>query len=408
MMKRLLIIPLLLLFLILSGISNRVAADPTPQPTACTTAAASSDPNATLCISAVDIEDTSASPNDSLVISWLSLTPQVGQVRLIDGTTVGDARGSAFKGTTHYVQLSNLQPNTSYQFDIVADGVVNNNGGSHWTTGNVGPAIPPPTTGLTTVLGRIRNPDGSDATEALVYVTIQHVDGTTSSLLSQGMAADDAGFFHVRLMARTPDNTARFSFDKTKDKVTITANSLSGFVSTTTPISNVLLSQNLALTLGAGYVVAATPTPSPLPLTSTPTPITPTATPTLFPATATAAAATQTAAAFTDTPTVTPRPPTATPVTLSATSTSLPTLTSQPITITPAQATVVAQASSADTPEPDNGTTTVRISPRLTATPASQGLADIAGGNGLLVILAVLAFGGAVVLALIAFWVWKR
>lgn len=385
----------------------------------CATASASDDPTATLCISQDVISADGTSANNRFAVSWISATPQNAQVKLAGGATFDDVRGAGFVGTTHYFQIGNLASKTSYQFELVSNGTRYTSG--NWTI-NVGPALQP--AAPDTIIGRVKNSDGSDATEALVYVAIQH-GSNTSSLLSQVMTVDDAGFFHVSLSdARTSDFSARFSYSSSGDSVTITAVGPSGrataVVDTSAPRPG---KPTLTLTLGSGSGTVSTATPSPVPPTATATTAPPTASHTPLPATATVIAQTQTATASAATRTATALARTATPsntalpsattVTTGTAPTSVRptvarTLFVEPTippsgTVAPADQTLVAQATSAATEEP----TATRVIRRATATPAPTG-GGIGAPESLFIVLAVVAFIGAAILGIAAYFVWRK
>ena len=52
------------------------------------------------------------------------------------GSTAADARGGAAASQTHYVDLTGLQPGTSYFFDVQTGGVVDANQGQHYQVNN--------------------------------------------------------------------------------------------------------------------------------------------------------------------------------------------------------------------------------------------------------------------------------
>ncbi len=414
-------VPILFALFIFAQPANPARAFVPAQAPACTTSSpAGSDPSATVCVSEVLVKVDGASPQNSFVVSWGSTNSESGSVQLVGGAAFSDVRGDSFAGNTHYVQVNNLQPSTTYQFDIISGGTTFTNNNQHWSV-TLGPAlldVPP-----NKITGRVKNADGTDAAEAIVYATIQRSsDSSISSLLSQVMTADNAGFFQIPLGdARTSDYSARFTFDRTKDKLIITAIGPGGFTSTTVLVNVALPPQpnppNVTLTLGRGVVTVATATASPRPPTSTPTPITPSATPTLPPATATAFIATETAVAFTATPTKTPVPPTAVPPTSTQpppTATELPTLvpaatlTNAAITISPAdQETLVAGGTISSTADANPKIT--RVSPRVTnPNPPSSLFGGTGLSNLIFLLLAIGAFTGAMILGVAAIFLWKR
>ena len=414
------LVPVLLFLLLLFGPAEVIQAHPPEQVTDCTTASPGPDPSATVCVSDVIVTTAGVSPNNRFSVSWISTSRETGAVKLIGGDTLSDIRGASFSGITHYVQVSNLQPNTDYQFDINSGGNTYTNNGQHWSI-NIGPVLTP--AAPDNIIGRVKNPGGGDAAEALVYARVQRAsDSAISSLLSMNppMSSDDSGFFHsisvsdARSVDASSNYDGRFSYNSNNDKLTLTAVGPGGYGSTTANINAAHPRPggvNVILTLGSGFVSYNTPTPTPIPPTSTPTPITPTATQTLPALTATALAATETATAFTSTPTLTPAPPSATAPRPTATTQPLipPTATVPFITIVPAGQTQVAEATLESTQEVSPEPLITRVLHPITTTPeASSVFAGIASGGSIFAVLAATAFIGAATLGAAALYVWKR
>ncbi len=379
----------------------------------CTTANPSDDPavgpTPTVCLSVLaDLQSTT----EAFAVSWNSALSEAGSVQLLGDSSIPDVRDPAFTGTTHYVKLDILQPSASYRFDILSGQKTYTNNRAHWSL--AGPKLPAP--GRDPIQGRIKNPDGGNAGEAIVYVTIVHADDNDkSALLSQVVTDEDAGYITINLAyARTPDFSARFAYNKNTDKVLVMAVGAAGLASAPlTKISDLRPGKpGLTLTLGTGAGTAATATPSPIPATSTPTP---SATPTLPPETGTAIAATETAAVFTETATATHVPATATRVPptetpeldLMPTAAPPPSETAERPTIASAEPTAIAAAGEASPLAPSPRTT--RLAPRVTpASAANSTVGGLALDNSSLGLLAVAAFIGAMILGGTAFFLWKR
>jgi hypothetical protein len=409
------LVPLLLGLIMVLRPAEVTQAHPPEQAADCTTATPSADPSPTVCVSDVIVTTQGVSPNNRFSVSWISIAPETGAVRLVGGDTFSDARGPSFSGVTHYVQVSNLQPDTSYQFDIVSGTNSYTNDGQHWEI-NVGPPVAPPAPD--NIIGRVKKPDGvNDADEALVYAQVQRTsDSVFSSLLSMNppITADDGGFFHSISLsdARSVDTNSnydgQFSYNPNKDKVVITAVGPGGFGSVTVNV-NVAHPRpggvNVNLKLGSGFVSYNTPTSTPVPPTSTPTAVTPTLTQTLLPLTATAFSETQTATAVASTPSLTPLPrPSATrrPV-------IVPTATEPIITIVPADGTQVAESTLESTLEVSPEPITTRAIRPTTPTPGtSSAFAAIASSGAIFAMLALAAFVGAAILGAAALFVWKK
>jgi hypothetical protein len=154
----------------------------------------------------------------SFTISWLTPTDETGQVQLIGGGTYDDDRGTNFHGATHYVTIAGLQANDSYSFDVISNGERYDNAGAHWTT-NSGVMILPRSSDL--IFGQVRNLDGSNVTDAIVFSTIDRVQqGFPSAPLSALVTAHDDGFFSIDLgQTRTlSDPTSYFDYAISSDR----------------------------------------------------------------------------------------------------------------------------------------------------------------------------------------------
>lgn len=409
------LIPLFVLMLLLAHPAEAIEARSPDQAANCTTASPGADPSATVCASDVIVTTDGVSPDNRFSVSWISRSPEAGQVKLVGGDAFEDVRGSSFIGITHYVQVSNLQPNTAYQFDIISGANTYTNGGNHWGL-KTGAALTPPSPD--NIIGRVKNSDGSNATEAIVYAQVQRSsDSATSSLLSMNppMNDGDVGIFHnISLSdARSVDSNSnyggRFNYNSASDKVVITAVGAGGYASTIVSIS-AAHRVNVILTLGSGFVPYTPPTTTPIPPTYTLTPPPPSETPTLPTSTATAQPATKTATGVAPTLTLTSEPLSETPLrpTNTRPSQGVPKSTIPIITIVPAGQTEVALATLEGTEAVTPGPEITRLI-RPTGTPeARSGIAGIASGGSILAFLAVAAFIGAGLLGVAAIFMLRK
>jgi hypothetical protein len=163
-----------------------------------------------------------------VTVSWVTDGYAHGEVRY--GTTpalgqvASDDRGAAYMGRTHYVGLTGLSPATLYYFDVVSDGVVDDNGGAHYQV-TTGPTLSPPTSDA--VWGLVYQEDGTTpATGAIVYIQVQDANGQGSPGQSAYLSAlvSDAGYWFANLAnARTADLGAYFAYSPSGDRVVLEA-----------------------------------------------------------------------------------------------------------------------------------------------------------------------------------------
>lgn len=260
---------------------------PAADPLGCATAPAAADPTQTVCLTNVIVVFDGVSPNNQFVVSWRTLQDEKGQVKLSDGTMYDDVRGAAYKGKTHYVAVSNLDARTNYTLDIVSGGKTYSKNNAHWAI-RIGPPIQPGTP--YTVIGRVSNPDGSEADGALIYAQLRDGDdrGTQgrSAWLSAVVVVPDGGnFFNLNVaQARTTNNVQEYAFDPNGDRVFIIASGEQGTASRAFKLNelhppaappSLILGSN-----GTGSAVTATATEIPPSLTPT---LSPTATSTETP-----------------------------------------------------------------------------------------------------------------------------
>lgn len=387
---------LLVCFAVTQWFSPFALAAPALQGNSCTTTPPAPDPSPTVCISNLIVSVDDTSEQNQFYVSWRTQNAESGQVKLVGGETFNDVRGADYRGNTHYVQIKNLAPKQNVTFDIVSGATTFTNNNAHWSV-TLGPALPPPSP--TNILGRVKNPDGSDADGALVFAQIRNADGQAtegrSALLSTLVDVANGGdFFIINLAnARTQNNADAFKFNPTGDRVLIIAADAQGTarqqfdihaLQPPNPPPSIILDSN-----GTGSAVTATPTE--LPATATPTlTSTPTETATLEP-----------------TVTRTRRPPTRAP-TVTPTPDVPPTFESVP-TIAPDVATRLASTPNLTSVAMPAGQNEEPARTRVfSGVPVIQPPAPPPNNTALLVALAIVLFVGAILLGLAAYFVSKR
>lgn len=160
------------------------------------------------------------------VITWLTDSSVTGQVRYGTGTpdrVAEDERGAGTTAVTHYVVLTGLVPATTYFFDLVSGGLVDDNGGMHYTF-TTGPdlGLPPPDPGA---YGRVLMPDGITPADALLYLRLIDGDSSGSSGQSAEIAsyAGTGGYWVADLIsARVEDLSGYFAYGN-GDQIAINA-----------------------------------------------------------------------------------------------------------------------------------------------------------------------------------------
>ena len=154
--------------------------------------------------------NTSAAVN----VSWFSESGVAGEVHystsadLSDARTAYDARGRSYEGCTHYVDIKNLKNNTTYYFEVVSGGDVDDNSGEYYTFRTMDDLSAPP--GICLAWGRVYKADGSTPLEgAIAYITLVH-NGAESYPLAK--LTDRNGRFLVNLKeARSVETDNLFS-----------------------------------------------------------------------------------------------------------------------------------------------------------------------------------------------------
>ncbi len=341
--------------------------------------------------------------HDSFTVTWLTDTPVAGQVRLTNGPTYGEApyasgRGASFVGRTHYVVISSLSANTTYQFDLLSGNVMDDNNGQHYSV-TTGPALG--SAGLNDIIkGTLLNPDGSISTDAVIYARIKDANGQEAPGMSQWLAAPQpndlsySGIWSLNLNAARTENLASyFAHSRLDDQVEIQAYGALGSWSGTVRLDTPREGQNFQVTL-IQYPPTATPTgPT---MTST---LTPTRTATLT-------------ATFTLTPTVTPTPTSTLTPTLTASASATATRSPTSTLTAPPSATPTHTATSTPTPTPTDTPTPTEVATRVLVQPTDDDgtnatSARLSGPIFLLLIGLAGLFGSGLLIAL-AVYLWRR
>jgi hypothetical protein len=160
--------------------------------------------------------------SNSFVVSWTTDIASDGSVTwgtsIPPGTVVADGVSST---TTHYVKISGLSPNQTYNFQVSSGGDVDNNVGAYYqvTTGPSLMAIPG-----TILYGTVTQIDGITVVpNAIVYLQLQDNNGTGNGLSQLVSArADSNGVWSYNLAdVRTSDFSSYYLFTAGVDNLCI-------------------------------------------------------------------------------------------------------------------------------------------------------------------------------------------
>lgn len=369
------------------------SAAPALQNSACQTAPIAADPSASVCISRVIVPFNGVSPENQFYVSWRSQSPERGQVKLSSGEIFDDVRGADYQGITHYVMVDNLDAKKNYSLDVISGGQTFTNNGAHWSL-KTGPALQ--STNPYIILGRVKNSDGSDADNVVVFAQLRDGDnqgtqGRSAYLSALVVLADGGNYFTIDVdQARTQNLAQKYVFNPETDRVQIIAVGAQGTATQVFKLSDLhppAPAPSLSLS-SSGSGTAATATPTPIPPTNTPT--------------------------FTPSPTATETPTAPTP-----TETPL-----APTRVPPTDAVVVPTEQPSPTLAPTQETATAET-PTLVAIPAGEevepqhtrvfgGVPTVvpppppANNNALFIVLALVLFIGALLLGAAAFFASRR
>lgn len=106
----------------------------------------------------------------SFVVSWTTPEELSGQVSWGKSqNSLGNSTTTSPKSKVHHIQVQGLTPDTTYYFQVISDNKTYLNGSSAWeiTTAQI---LPPPSYPNVTT-GKILNPDGSNSSGAVVYMS---------------------------------------------------------------------------------------------------------------------------------------------------------------------------------------------------------------------------------------------
>jgi hypothetical protein len=218
----------------------------------------------------------------SFTVLWTTDAETTGRVlygpAAVLGSTAADVRGGAVPSQTHYVDVTGLQPSTTYFFDVQSGGAVDSNVGQHYQI-RTGPELgPPPSSNA--VVGSVLNPGGgSPAGGALVWATVRdgNGDGTGGAAQLLATLAGPDGRFRLGLQPRVPDLSAYFVYQNRGDLLDLVGTAATGEVSGTigTEITadggtapaevRMILSRVAAAATAAPPPPAAVPSPTPTP-----------------------------------------------------------------------------------------------------------------------------------------------
>ena len=290
------------------------------------------------------IQNIQASNNTSagVTISWITDSDTRGEVHysktpdLSNPSKAYDARGQVFVDCTHYVNIANLQKETTYYFEVISGGEIDNNNGSYYTFKTMKEPFAPP--GICLIYGFVYQEDGTTPAEGtIVHLWLTH-NGVDSYPLSWLISSN--GSFVMNLKeARSVSTDDLFSSIDSGDPISLEA-LYCGNYSTNDNLEFEVCPQNVgSMTLGSSYATTTTL------IASTTTTVTSTSTAPVTSTSTTPATSTSTTAITvpTTTPTTAPTPaPTTTPTTIplipettsTSTQSSTSTTTAKPSTTT--------------------------------------------------------------------------
>lgn len=138
-------------------------------------------------------------------VSWTTEEACKGMVAFFQkgqsDTIAYDDRGDDYVGTTHFITIKHLEPDTIYLFEITSGANTDDNEGSYYSV-NTGPALIP--RGSLQPAGRIFQKDGkTPAKEAIVYISVHGGAGSSGSVAT---LSDENGYWYTDLVnCRTPN-----------------------------------------------------------------------------------------------------------------------------------------------------------------------------------------------------------
>ena len=151
--------------------------------------------------------------NSAVTISWITDGPASGEARystspgLSNPFTARDVRntdGQVYLGRTHYVNLRNLQKETTYYFEVASGSEVDNNSGGYYTFRTMkAPSSPP---GICLLYGHVYHEGGTAPAEgAIVFLRVTH-RGVQSYPLSRLIGGNGSFLFNIKEARSTVTN----------------------------------------------------------------------------------------------------------------------------------------------------------------------------------------------------------
>ena len=163
--------------------------------------------------------------DNSITISWVTDTAVEASIEYGDtvalGNTAYDVRGQAASSTTHYITITDLNPDTVYYFDLISGGERDDNNGNHYTF-TTAVSINPSTPSTDKVSGTVYQSDGVlGAPGSIVLVTLSGIGNSqTCSYLASDYSGYEGTYQILFNSFRTLDLTDWFNYNA-GDTVTI-------------------------------------------------------------------------------------------------------------------------------------------------------------------------------------------
>lgn len=143
--------------------------------------------------------------NSAVTISWITDSPASGEVRYstspvfsnpLTAWDVRNVKDRVYEGITHYVNLFNLQKETTYYFEVISGSERDDNNGSYHTFRTMKEPNAPP--GICLHYGHVYYEGGTTPAEgAMVFLTLTR-NGVPSHPLSRLIGSDGSFLFNIR------------------------------------------------------------------------------------------------------------------------------------------------------------------------------------------------------------------
>ncbi|MFH1859484.1 MAG: fibronectin type III domain-containing protein, partial [bacterium] len=160
---------------------------------------------------------------EGFAISWITNASGTGAVLYGQGTnSINQIATDNHSGHTHHIALKDLSPNTTYYYDIISGGTTTDKGGQHYCLSTGPSSNDHKVSDL--VYGWIYKDNLTVATDAIVYVQINNLDGNGSlgSSSTWSTVVDDSGSWNIDLSnIRTNDLSRLFDYSSSGDSLSI-------------------------------------------------------------------------------------------------------------------------------------------------------------------------------------------